>query len=132
MRGSLGHLPSCLFGGGLCPCAGYSGFDFEPGSMLLIEPKPQWAHTPTSSQPFGRVDRRAAALSAVAICDAERIGVLRVSAPKNPSAGGAVSAGECLSRDKVSRGRSDPRASNPTTQQCRAIRRLRLSLARAR
>ena len=74
MRGSLGHLPSCLFGGGLCPCAGYSGFDFEPGSMLLIEPKPQWAHTPTSSQPFGRVDRRAAALSAVAICDAERIG----------------------------------------------------------
>ena len=51
---SLGHLPSCLFGGGLCPCAGYFSLDLELVSVVLIEPKPQQAHTPTSCQPFGR------------------------------------------------------------------------------
>ena len=38
---SLGHLPSCLFGGGLCPCAGYFSLDFELVSVVLIEPIPQ-------------------------------------------------------------------------------------------
>ena len=34
-------------------------------------------HAPTNCQPFGRSDRPVAALSAVAICDAMRIGFLK-------------------------------------------------------
>ena len=63
------------------PCAGYSGFVIEPCSgRLLIREEPRYAmHVPTSYQPFGRSDRPVAALSAVAICDAIRIGFLRQS-----------------------------------------------------
>ena len=59
------------------PCAGYSGFVIEPCSgRLLIREEPRYAlHAPTNCQPFGRSDRPVAALSAVAICDAIRIGV---------------------------------------------------------
>ena len=60
------------------PCAGYSGFVIEPCSgRLLIREEPRYAmHAPTNCQPFGRSDRPVAALSAVAICDAIRIGFL--------------------------------------------------------
>ena len=73
--------PSCLRGGGKMPCAGYSGFVIEPCSgRLLIREEPRYAmHAPTNCQPFGRSDRPVAALSAVAICDAIRIGFLRQS-----------------------------------------------------
>ena len=73
--------PSCLVGGGRVPCAGYSGFVIEPCSgRLLIREEPRYAmHAPTNCQPFGRSDRPVAALSAVAICDAIRIGFLRQS-----------------------------------------------------
>ena len=76
--------PSCLRGGGEKPCAGYSGFAIEPCSArLLIREEPRYAmHAPTNCQPFGRSDRPVAALSAVAICDAMRIGFLSWS-PKN-------------------------------------------------
>ena len=81
--------PSCLRGGGKMPCAGYSGFVIEPCSgRLLIREDPRYAmHAPTNCQPFGRSDRPVAALSAVAICDAIRIGFLRQSL-KLSSAGG--------------------------------------------
>ena len=71
--------PSCLRGGGKVPCAGYSGFVIEPCSgRLLIREEPRYAmHAPTNCQPFGRSDRPVAALSAVAICDAMRIGFLK-------------------------------------------------------
>jgi hypothetical protein len=43
----------------------------------MREEKPQSAmHTPIRGQPFGRSDRPVAALSALAICDAMRIGFL--------------------------------------------------------
>ena len=73
--------PSCLRGGGKVPCAGYSGFVIEPcPGRLLIREDPRYAvHAPTNCQPFGRSDRPVAALSAVAICDAIRIGFLRQS-----------------------------------------------------
>ena len=73
--------PSCHRGGGKMPCAGYSGFVIEPCSgRLLIREEPRYAmHAPTNCQPFGRSDRPVAALSAVAICDAIRIGFLRQS-----------------------------------------------------
>ena len=63
------------------PCAGYSGFVIEPCSgRLLIREEPRYAlHAPTNCQPFGRSDRPVAALSAVAICDAIRIGFLSSS-----------------------------------------------------
>ena len=79
--------PSCLRGGGKVPCAGYSGFVIEPCSgRLLIREEPRYAmHAPTNCQPFGRSDRPVAALSAVAICDAMRIGFLS-SVAENPSA----------------------------------------------
>ena len=81
--------PSCLRGGGKVPSAGYSGFVIEPCSgRLLIREEPRYAmHAPTNCQPFGRSDRPVAALSAVAICDAIRIGFLSLVAEK-PSAGG--------------------------------------------
>jgi len=62
------------------PCAGYSGFVIEPCSgRLLIREEPRYAmQAPTNCQPFGRSDRPVA-LSAVAICDAIRIGFLRQS-----------------------------------------------------
>jgi hypothetical protein len=68
--------PSCLRGGGKVPCAGYSGFVIEPCSgRLLFREEPRYAmHAPTNCQPVGRSDRPVAALSAVAICDAIRIG----------------------------------------------------------
>src|SRR5262249_16276457 len=76
-----GHLPLLLRGGGRVPCAGYSGLVIEPCSgRLLIREEPRYAmHAPTNCQPFGRSDRPVAALSAVAICDAIRIGFLRQS-----------------------------------------------------
>jgi hypothetical protein len=82
--------PSCLFGGGEVPCAGYSGFGIEPcPARLLIREEPRYAvHAPANCQPFGRSDRPVAALSAVAICDAIRIGFLRQSL--KPSSAGAV------------------------------------------
>ena len=53
----------------------------------MIREEPRYAmHAPTNCQPFGRSDRPVAALSAVAICDAIRIGFLRQSL-KLPSAG---------------------------------------------
>ena len=59
------------------PDAGYSGFSLERCSEDLRGlGQPQYARAPTGSQPFGRSDRPAAALSAVAICDAKRIGFL--------------------------------------------------------
>jgi hypothetical protein len=63
------------------PCAGYSGFVIEPCSgRFLIREEPRYAmHAPTNCQPFGRSDRPLAALSAVTICDAIRIGFLRQS-----------------------------------------------------
>ena len=61
------------------PCAGYSGFSLEPCSArLLIREEPRYAMH-ANCQPFGRSDRPVAALSAVAICDAIRIGFLRQS-----------------------------------------------------
>jgi hypothetical protein len=68
--------PSCLRGGGKVPCAGYSGFVIEPCSgRILIREEPRYAmHAPTNCQLVGRSDRPVAALSAVAICDAIRIG----------------------------------------------------------
>ena len=43
----------------------------------MIREEPRYAmHAPTNCQPFGRSDRPVAALSAVAICDAMRIGFL--------------------------------------------------------
>ena len=71
--------PSCHRGGGKVPYAGYSGFAIEPCSArLLIREEPRYAmHVPTNCQPFGRSDRPVAALSAVAIYDAKRIGFLR-------------------------------------------------------
>jgi hypothetical protein len=52
-------------------------------------------HTPTNRRSLGRLDRTVAALSAVAICDAMRIGFLSVSA--EISVGGRNKrAGECL------------------------------------
>ena len=74
--------PSCLRGGGKVPYAGYSGFVIEPCSgRLLIREEPRYAvHAPANCQPFGRSDRPVAALSAVAICDAMRIGFLRAVA----------------------------------------------------
>jgi hypothetical protein len=46
----------------------------------LIREEPRYAmHVPTNCQPFGRSDRPVAALSAVTICDAIRIGFLRQS-----------------------------------------------------
>lgn len=73
------------------PCAGYSGFVIEPClGRLLIREEPRYAtHAPTNCQPFGRSDRPVAALSAVAICDAIRIGFLRQSLKL--SSAGAVS-----------------------------------------
>ena len=73
----MGHLPSCLSGGG-GPCAGYSGFSLEPRSDRFVELKtPQYAMgARRSCQPFGRSDRSVAALGAAAICDAVRIGFL--------------------------------------------------------
>jgi hypothetical protein len=59
------------------PCAGYSGFSLELCSEPFIKlGTPQSPRAPTSSRPFGRSDRPVAALSAVAICDAMRIGIL--------------------------------------------------------
>ena len=60
------------------PCAGYSGFGIEPcPARLIVLEEPGYAmHAPTGCQPFGRSDRPVAALSAVAICDAMRIGFL--------------------------------------------------------
>ena len=71
------------------PCAGYSGFVIEPCSgRLLIREEPRYAmHAPTNCQPFGRSDRPVAALSAVAICDAIRIGS-SVGSLKQSSAAG--------------------------------------------
>ena len=71
------------------PCAGYSGFVIEPCSgRLLIREEPRYAvHAPTNCQPFGRSDRPVAALSAVAICDAIRIGFLRQSLKLSSAAG---------------------------------------------
>ena len=46
----------------------------------MIREEPRYAmHAPTNCQPFGRSDRPVAALSAVAICDAMRIGFLSCS-----------------------------------------------------
>ena len=59
-------------------------------------------HTPTNRRSLGRLDRTVAALSAVAICDAMRIGFLSVVA-ENPSARGKTSRGECLNRIEKSR-----------------------------
>ena len=61
----------------------------------MIREEPRYAmHAPTNCQPFGRSDRPVAALSAVAICDAMRIGFLSVSA--GISVGGRNKrAGEC-------------------------------------
>ena len=60
------------------PCAGYSGLGIEPcPARLIVLEEPGYAmHAPTGCQPFGRSDRPVAALSAVAICDAMRIGFL--------------------------------------------------------
>jgi hypothetical protein len=83
------------------PCAGYSGFVIEPCSgRLLIREEPRYAmHAPTNCQPFGRSDRPVAALSAVAICDAMRIGFLSLVAEK--TVGGRIkSAVECLNLQK--------------------------------
>ena len=74
------------------PCAGYTGFRLELCSLgLPIREEPRYAkHTPANCQPFGRSDRPGAALSAVAICDAIRIGFLKQVA-------GKISSGRCLS-----------------------------------
>jgi hypothetical protein len=79
--------PSCLFGGGEKPCAGYSGFGIEPClAQPLVSEDPRYAmQTPTIRRSLGRLDRAVAALSAVAICDAMRIGFLSGVA-ENPSA----------------------------------------------
>jgi hypothetical protein len=61
-------------------------------------------HTPTNRRSLGRLDRAVAALSAVAICDAMRIGFLSVVA-ENPSARGKTSRRECLKRYGKSRAR---------------------------
>jgi hypothetical protein len=89
--------PSCLFGGGEKPCAGYSGFGIEPCSAqpLVLEDPRYDTQTPTNRRSLGRLDRAVAALSAAAICDAMRIGFLSVSA--EISVGSRIkSAGECL------------------------------------
>jgi hypothetical protein len=114
------------------PCAGYSGFVIEPCSgRLLIREEPGYAmHALTNCQPFGRSDRPVAALSAVARCDAIRIGFLRQSLKL--SSAGAVCLTETvqivkrrkrnkttsLLTDRRSRGRADekrrcPRPSPP-------------------
>ena len=92
------------------PCAGYSGFVIEPCSgRLWNREEPRYAmHAPTNCQPFGRSDRTVAALSAVAICDAMRIGFLSGVA-ENPSARGKTSRGECLKRCGKSRARESSR-----------------------
>jgi hypothetical protein len=59
-------------------------------------------HTPTNRLSLGRLDRAVAALSAVAICDAMRIGFLSGVA-ENPSTRGKTSRGECLKRFEKSR-----------------------------
>jgi len=51
--------------------------------------------TPTNRRSLGRLNRAVAALSAVAICDAMRIGFLSGVA-ENPSARGKTSRGGCL------------------------------------
>jgi hypothetical protein len=60
------------------PCAGYSGFSLKPcpaRSIVLEEPR-YAMHAPTNHRSLGRLDPAAAALGAVAICDAIRIGFL--------------------------------------------------------
>ena len=82
------------------PCAGYSGFVIEPCSgRLLIREEARYAtHAPTNCQPFGRSDRPVAALSAVAICDAMRIGFLSWSL-KHLSAGGVFDRNVAVSQE---------------------------------